>query len=93
MRRTLTPFIFFSLSLFSVIELTAQIAYITSHDSNYITVIDLAAQAIVDTIVAGEGPYGIDGSPNEAYLYVANRFSNNVSIINTATREVVDPAA
>ncbi len=52
-----------------------------SHD--FISVVDLNSNQILDTIQAGSGPDWAAESPDEKNLYVTNFNSNDVSIINT----------
>ncbi|HXW97629.1 MAG TPA: beta-propeller fold lactonase family protein, partial [Gemmatimonadales bacterium] len=38
-----------------------------------------------DSVMVGANPYGIDITPNGNFVYVANKDSNTVSVINTST--------
>ena len=49
----------------------------------------LATRAVVGTIGVGAGPVGVAVSPDGTRVYVANRASNSVSVIDTATDRVV----
>jgi len=40
---------------------------------------------VVDTITVGDTPWALAVSPGGTRVYVANRDSDNVSVINTAT--------
>ncbi|MHB1623374.1 MAG: beta-propeller fold lactonase family protein, partial [Cuniculiplasma sp.] len=44
---------------------------------------------VVSSIVVGSGPYGVAYDASNKYLYVANPYSNNVSVINGVTNKVV----
>ena len=44
---------------------------------------------VVSSIVVGFGPYGVAYDASNKYLYVANPYSNNVSVINGVTNKVV----
>ena len=65
-------------------------AYVTNQNSNNVSVIDTATNAVVGSpIPVGTSPEGVAITPNGAFAYVANQNSNSVSVINTATNAVV----
>ena len=41
----------------------AQTAYITNEFDSTVTVINVAANAVIDSITVGSGPYGVSVSP------------------------------
>ena len=53
-------------------------------------VIDTNSDTVVDTIMVGNGPYGIAFDPIHSTMYVSNGYNNTVSVINTNTNLVVD---
>jgi YVTN family beta-propeller protein len=57
--------------------------------SRSVTVIDLDESA-VSQIEVGDGPEGIDVSPDGRFLWVANRSGGNVMVVDTKTDEIVD---
>lgn len=64
-------------------------AYVTSQDGG-VTIIDLATMATTGTIdVKGEGPRGLGLTDDGKFLIVATRENGSVSVIDTATNEVV----
>jgi YVTN family beta-propeller protein len=44
---------------------------------------------VAATIPVGSSPFGVTVSPDGSRVYVANRFTNNVSVINAATNSVL----
>ena len=64
-------------------------AYVTSQDDG-VTIIDLESMAATGTInVKGEGPRGLGVTDDGKFLIVATRENGSVSVIDTATSEVV----
>jgi YVTN family beta-propeller protein len=64
-------------------------AYVTSYDSDRVSVIDTTALAVVDTIRIGNGPAGVAVHPAGTEVYVANYLAGSVSVIDAATNGVV----
>jgi YVTN family beta-propeller protein len=65
-------------------------AYVTSQDGG-VTIIDLATMTATGTIdVKGAGPRGLGITDDGKFLIVATRENGSVSIIDTATNEVVN---
>lgn len=65
------------------------VAYVSSQDAG-VTVIDLATLSAVGNIdVKAEGPRGLGVTEDGKFLIVATRENGSVSVIDTATREVV----
>lgn len=65
------------------------LAYVTSQDAG-VTVIDLATMTPVANIdIKGEGPRGIGVSEDGKLLVVAVRENGGVSVVDTATRQVI----
>ena len=68
-------------------------AYVTSQDGG-VTIIDLESMAATGTIdVKGEGPRGLGLTDDGKFLIVATRENGSVSVIDTATNEVVKQIA
>ncbi|MDX1916141.1 MAG: cytochrome D1 domain-containing protein [Methylophilus sp.] len=64
-------------------------AYVTSQDGG-VTIIDLSTMQTAGTIdVNGEGPRGLGVTDDGKFLIVATRENGSVSVIDTATNEVV----
>ena len=57
-----------------------------SHIKGSVSVIDLATNTVVDTVPVGEYPQGVAVNPAGTAVYVANSDSNEVTVIDTATR-------
>lgn len=51
--------------------------------------IDIHSRAVVGSIKAGDGPHGVVVSQNGKYVYVTNRLSNDISIIDTGSNTEV----
>lgn len=73
--------------------LTEEYAFVTNMDDDTVSVIDLAALAVVKTIDVGDEPFSLarydDADGNEKYVYVGNVESNTISIIDIATLAIV----
>ncbi len=64
-------------------------AYVTSQDGG-VTVVDLASMTTAGTIdVKGDGPRGLGLTDDGKFLIVATRENGSVSVIDTASNEVV----
>jgi len=62
--------------------------YVANIGSESVTVIDLDEGA-VSQIAVGDGPEGIDVSPDGRFVWVANRSGGDIMVIDTKTDEVV----
>jgi YVTN family beta-propeller protein len=65
--------------------------YVTNSDT--VSVIDTATNAVVTTIAVGDTPVGVAVAPNGGIAYVTNFLSQTVSMIDTATNAVVATVA
>jgi YVTN family beta-propeller protein len=67
--------------------------YVVNLNGNLVTVIDTSSNTPDDTIAVGSAPVAVAFSPDGDKAYVANNspFSNNLSVIDTATREALNP--
>lgn len=64
-------------------------AYVTNFGDGTVSVIDVQNDTVIgDPIRVGLGPRGITLTPDCSKVYVANSFSNTVSVINTSTNKV-----
>jgi YVTN family beta-propeller protein len=52
--------------------------FVSNPDSKTISVIDMRTQAVVNTLPAGEGPVGIDASPDGRWLLVADWYGQRL---------------
>jgi YVTN family beta-propeller protein len=64
-------------------------AYVANLNSNNVSVINIPASYVANTIPVGSGPWGVAVSPDQTQVYVSNSQGNNVSVINTASSSVV----
>src|SRR5256884_147552 len=75
---------------FSGVPAAAQsYAYVPTHKSNSVSVINTVTQTTVATIPVGTNPWGVAVTPNGAFAYVTNQATNDVSVIDTASNSVV----
>jgi YVTN family beta-propeller protein len=58
-----------------------------------VSVIATATNTVVATVAAGYGPIGVAITPDGAFAYVTNNYSNTVSVIATSTNTVVATVA
>lgn len=71
----------------------AGVAYVTSQDGG-VSVVDLGSMAVTGTIdVKGDGPRGLGVSEDGKFLIVATRENGSVSVVDTATKQVVKQIA
>jgi YVTN family beta-propeller protein len=83
------------LGLFATATVYAEsgVAYVTSQDAG-VTVVDLSTMTVTGTIdVKGEGPRGLGVTDDGKLLVVAVRENGGVSVIDTATRQVIKQIA
>jgi YVTN family beta-propeller protein len=52
-------------------------------------VVDTATNTVVGNIAVGATPEGVSVTPDGAFVYVANSFSESVSVIDAATNTVI----
>ena len=64
------------------------LVYISNTGSDEVWVVDMDSETVVAVVPVGDDPRGIDIAPDNSRVYVANRFDNSVSVINTATNSV-----
>lgn len=81
-------------ALFGSVTWGQYYAYVTnaggdmgSHIKGSVSVIDLATNTVVATVPVGEYPQGVAVNPAGTAVYVANSDSNEVTVIDTATRD------
>ena len=66
----------------------SKLAFVTCKKSGEVRVIDLVQQKVIDSIQVGSAPLIPAISPNGLFVYVPNRNSNSISIINVNERNV-----
>lgn len=70
------------------------VAYIATPSANAVVVVDTrGAPVVLDTIAVGAGPSSVALTAAGDQLYVTNTSDNSVSVIDTATRIVIDTIA
>ena len=77
-----------------VITPDGRFAYVANNgsgafNSNTVSVIEVATNAVVGLVTVGNKPLGIAVTPDGKYVYVANSDDGTVSVISTATNTVV----
>lgn len=81
------------MAAFAFTPLHAQtVAYATNFDDT-VSVIDVATNTVVTTILAGNTPFGVTFTPDGSRAYVTNLFDSTISIIDTASSTVVATVA
>lgn len=67
--------------------------YVANLNENLVTIIDTSSNTAVDTVTVGSVPLAVAFSPDGEKAYVANNspFSNNLSVIDTGTRDSLNP--
>ena len=63
-------------------------AYVGNFSDNTVSVVDLAAGAVVATIPVSAGPHGMSVAPDGKTVYIAGDGSSNLDVIDTATDRV-----
>ena len=76
------------LSSFSYIAQATTNSYVCNYDSDSVSVINTATNAVIATVTVGNGPISIATTPDGSKAYVSNYFSETVSVINTLTNTV-----
>jgi len=66
-----------------------RLAYLTEGAAASVSVVDVARQAVIDSIRVGRRPWGIALSADGKRLYTADGRSNTVSVIDTEVRKVI----
>lgn len=66
----------------------SKFAFITCRKSGEVRVLDIDQMTIIDSIAVGSTPLIPAITPGGEFVFVANRNSNSLSAINTATRQV-----
>ncbi|MEX1255828.1 MAG: beta-propeller fold lactonase family protein [Dehalococcoidia bacterium] len=64
------------------------LAYISNTSSDDVWVVDLDSASVVAVVPVGDDPRGIDITPDNSRVYVANRFDNTISAIDTSSNTV-----
>jgi YVTN family beta-propeller protein len=80
----------FLISILVILSLivNAQTAYITNFGTNTVSVINVATNTVIDSVVVGNSPYGVCVHPDGSKVYIANSGNKTISVINTATNTV-----
>jgi len=71
-------------------EIRDLLLYVTNTGSDCVTVMDRQRDRVVAAVTVGRSPRGIAANPDKTRVYVANFDSNDFSVINTASNQVVD---
>jgi YVTN family beta-propeller protein len=73
----------------SVLSSDGAMLFVTCRKSGQVRVVDLAQGKVVDSITVGARPLILNITPDGREIWVPNQASDNVSIIDVATRAVV----
>jgi len=71
---------------------SAGYAYVTN-DGSTVSIINTTTNQVANTITVGDVPAGVAVAPGGARVYIANRSSNNITVINTTTKLVTGSIA
>ncbi len=69
---------------------SSNIAYVTKHNSDQVSAVNLTTNTLVQDITVGDAPFKLVASPSGDKIYVLNSNSDNVSVVSTVTNTVVD---
>ncbi len=69
------------------------VAYTANSDDGTVDVVDLATNAITDTIPVAAGPWGLAFHPRDGTVYINSFDSDTISVIDIATKTVIDSFA
>jgi len=72
------------------IEIRDLSLYVTNEGSDCVTVMDRQRDRVVAAVTVGRSPRGIVANPDKTKVYVANFGSNDFSVIDTASNQVVN---
>ena len=81
------------LALLSATVADAQTAYVANADTNAVTVLDTATNAVTATIAVGIAPREVAITRDATRAFVANTGSNSISVIDTASQSVTATVA
>jgi YVTN family beta-propeller protein len=59
--------------------------YVTDRSTDQVHVVSTSGLAVVTSVLVGDDPWGIDITPDDALVFVANEDSHDVTVIDTAT--------
>ena len=62
-------------------------AYVSNEWADNVSVVDLAKNEVVDTLITGNGPAGMTLSADGSYLYVVNSYSSDISVVDLGSGE------
>jgi YVTN family beta-propeller protein len=65
-----------------VIDQAGELAFVTNAEDATVSVVDLGASAVIETITTGAYPHGLRLSPDGGELYVANVLDGSISVID-----------
>lgn len=65
-----------------VIDQAGELAFVTNAEDATVSVVDLAGNAVIETIATGAYPHGLRLSPDGGEFYVANVMDGSISVID-----------
>lgn len=60
-------------------------AYVALGRANHVAVVDVKSRTVLNYLLVGKRPWGLQLNRDESLLYVANGLSDDVTIIETAS--------
>ncbi len=64
-------------------------AYVTLGRANHVAVVDVKSRAVLDYILVGRRPWGLQLTHDEKKLYVANGLSDDITVIDTSNDQPI----
>lgn len=64
-------------------------AYVSLGRANHVAVVDVASRKVLDYILVGQRPWGLQLNKDGSRLYVANGLSDDMTVIDTATNQPI----
>lgn len=77
------------LSVWTAAAAASPFAYITNSGSGTVSVLDVATNSVVGTVLVGNLPAGVAVNASATRVYVTNQGSNSVSVIDTSSNAVI----
>ncbi len=69
------------------------LAYVCNQRDNSVSLVEIPTGRAILNIPVGNGPYGIDISPDRQFIYVSNMYDATLSVISTRSNQVVHTIA
>ena len=64
-------------------------AYVSLGRANHVAVVDVASRKVLDYILVGQRPWGLQLNKDDSRLYVANGLSDDVTVVDTSNDQPI----